>query len=453
MTRPATLVGLETLERVSRSLLARLLGPHAEFLAAHGIALDALARTEQNDRALVRRVHAALHVTEPAERAPSDALAALAMALGDLATSKGRDAILALDVPEGATGTPADACPRPRFPRGTLSNEDLAARALLDAPDLASDALDECSGASAPDEARGASELDPKDDRAFFVDDAFRSALTSLFGARMHARDRTRYCDLHDRETASAFYLELVHGKPPRARDFVRGAHADVADANDASDAALALAQSTDVVTERARARVCKLTGRLSLKANHPSLKDDLRAVIGEARFGDPDHWRLDGTCSLEAFSDFDAALAHDDVPGLDGVELHAFAVLLPWGETATFAQPRKNLTETPAKEAHALVLSLGVVVHVQLVLRMESGAKATVKITAKPKSNLLDYPRGDAAVERVVRAYLIARGVLRFGRASGRANESATGRESDAEVTGLVPRESGAPSKLAETA
>ena len=78
-------------------------------------------------------------------------------------------------------------------------------------------------------------------------------------------------------------------------------------------------------------------------------------------------------------------------------------------------ARPRQDLVETPAKPTHAMILALGKVVQVNLLLRMESGAKAQVKITAKPKANVVDYPRGDAEIERVVREYLLARGVLRF--------------------------------------
>jgi hypothetical protein len=59
----------------------------------------------------------------------------------------------------------------------------------------------------------------------------------------------------------------------------------------------------------------------------------------------------------------------------------------------------------------------LGKVVYVHLVLKLDAGAKVTVKIAVKRGDNRVDYPRDDAEIERVVREYLIARGVMRFDR------------------------------------
>ncbi len=391
MPRPSFLISLQTLEHVSRALLVRLLAPHADFAKTHGVPLDALAATAQNDRALVRILHTALHA-EDSLPPPSDELCDRMLALSDLTGTKGRDELLALD-----TSDP------PRLPRGTLGDEDLAATAILDAPEIAEDARVACSGTHADAAMRGVTELDPKEPRPFPADDAFRAPFVTLFGARMKARDRKDLCDLHRRETRDAIYLEIAHGRPPAVRDFVRG------------DSTLTIEQSTDVVTERARVRICKKTWRASLKASHAAIKEVLRRTLGEVAHADPDHWRADGAYSLAPFSDLASALKSEGVPDLQRVELHALSVLTDDGETMAFSRPRKSIIGASADHVHTAALALGKVVAVKLVLRIANVGAIGVKLTVRDGQNRIEYPRDNPEVERVVREYMIARGILRM--------------------------------------
>lgn len=222
------------------------------------------------------------------------------------------------------------------------------------------------------------------------------------------------------RERADATYLEIVHGKRAIARDFIRPD---------------GLTQSNDAITERAHARVCKRTGRLSIRAAHASLKDLFRRVLGEIAFGDPDHWRADGTYTLAPFANLDEALRHDDVPGLKGVRLHEIVLGAEEGSGGGFWFPRHEVRASVWAAFLPMVLAVGAVVEIRLSLLLEVGGGTLVELVVKNGHNRARYEREDPDIERLVREWLLARGIMRLPGERARAPVASAAPASPAEA------------------
>jgi hypothetical protein len=372
------------LERSSRPLLVRFLTVHgAAFFAAHDFPLDGLAAAPSSDRALVHHLFDLLHT--PSLARPPALLAALA-ALDALATPNGGDELVRLDV---------DA----RLPRATYGDEDLALFALLERPELATEAR----RAADADRVQSFTEYEPGVHGPLAFGDAEKVALASTLAPRLDAKDRTRLCIIHATRDGDETSLEIVHGR--RARTF------DKIDAK-----SLQVDASTDSHTERAFVTLDRRAGNVAIHAA-VAVKDLVCESLGEVLASRRDFFRAARVYDLSPFRDLDTALAIDGAsPRLRRVELHAISAQTPLGSAVTFARPRQDLlADRAVRDPLLAVLGYGTPVAVKLYLVIDGRERPLkVEIAVNGKKNRVDFDRDDPAIVEVVRSYLRARGVLR---------------------------------------
>jgi hypothetical protein len=380
------LVRRVVLERASRILLARLLTTFgASFFEAHGLSLAELAASVPRDRRLVHRVFDLVHDTKAVPELPA-ALRSRLAAWDALATPAGGEAILHADV-SGA------------IPRATYGDEDLALVMLLDHPQLAVEARREAEA----DEVQSFTEYEPEAPRAFAVGDAEIGALARTLGERLEAKGRTRLCKVHRRREGSQLSLEIVFAKRPKTFDKVDAV-------------ALELDASTDIHTERAFAELDLDRGALAVHAP-PVMKEMLREALGTVLAGAASFFTPARSYDLSPFARPEEALSTAGVFDLSRVELHALHVQTRGGGTTmSFVRPRRDVQgDDDALPVVQLALERGVVVAVKLYLFIHGRARATcVELSTKNARSVLDFDRSDPEIVAIVRAYLVARGVLR---------------------------------------
>lgn len=373
------IVRLTVFQRAARPLLVRLLTPYADDLTARGLSLSALAATVQDDPIEVRRFYAAI-CTPPASAPPLPAalLDALA-AIDGVATAAGRDSLLRADV----TGL---------LPRGRLGDETLAVTAYLDHPALFASARRGQAAVAVTSytvfEAADARTLD-----ILALLPALREALAAWF----EAHDRTRHCDILPTDDARETHLELFHGRNPATRERI-------------DPDTLGVSQSTDAWTHAAVVRYEKATGRLLVHASGVAIKEAIRRVFSDVCAGVPDFFRADVTLDLTPIRDLTTTLSNEGIDGLDGVEIRLLEVVGPNGEPKTIAS-HGDLRKGDWKEDLPAMLARGTprVVRLYLfILGRKRGSK--VELTA-PRG--VEYVRDDEDLDRIVTAFLVARGIL----------------------------------------
>ena len=372
----------ELLERVDRALLARYLGPHEGFLAAHQVTLAALAATEQSDRRLVHRVYDALH----AGSAPL-ALLTDTFAVAGVANPSTCDEVMRLDT-EG------------KLPRGSLTPENIAFTLFLDHPELFAQVRP---FASAPTAARGYSECDPRDTRPFPTARAAIDRLEVVLADELRARNRKDYCKILLADSKTEVVVDVVYGRPPAARDCVVD-----------SGPAVRLEQETRVHTESARMLVDKATGRIAL-SGYPFMKEMLRRYFGEVLFGDVEFYRGRSSLTLAPLrDDLDLALSHEGVPGLAGVKLRSITIARAGGAGPTFRADRSgDVRDSPDADLLRLALSReGTVSEATLALDIPR-RKYPLSVRARARDAFLSYDRSDPEVDAIARDYLVVRAML----------------------------------------
>jgi hypothetical protein len=367
------------LERVSRSLLARLLSPYERALEAHGCPLGALAASAQTDR---RQVEALWHLLSapPPELAPlRDDLVAVA----DVATQTGHEILLARD-----SGRVLD---------HDLGAEDCAATARLEHPDLFDGARPQTAGQSQTKSYASFQSSKPRP----FPDDA---ACTGAFERRMReelvARGRSSYLKLHAWRSGLERHMEIVYGRLASARDII-GKTADGA-AHDLT------AQVTDRTTERAHAVFHDDTLRLDV-AGYDWMKELARRVLGEAYFGSQAHFEGMETISLAPFADLAAALSVEGVPGLKKVELQELWLDFGGPAGAWVAVGARTDCMRAQSSAYAMQALSEAKPAEATTLLFLTWRTRPVKLKIAPPRRL-DFERRDPRVVRVVRDWTIAR-------------------------------------------
>ena len=378
------IVRADALARAKPSALARLLAPFAAFFAAGDVDVASLGAATQVPRAIARRIATAAH--DPRAPAP---LRALLGAFDSLADPRGAAELVRLDVAR-------------RLPRATLGDEDLALFALLDAPDLADRALVVSRAVrAARDPARAYTDYEPSGGPVAY-EDVLHAKLEERLAGRFEARDSARYSSALVSDTEEATLFEIAHGDRPRTREIV-------------DTRALALALVTDTSAHRAYAVLDKKTGWLSVAAHAPAVKDLVRRAFGEVLAGDEAYFRAGEIYDLGQFSDLREALSVEHVPGLCRVEVHALTVATPKGVLASFSRAREDLLGGDATDIVRAAIAAGAIVGIRLYLSLQGREqKSKVEITAKDGRNVVEMDREDTELAAVVRAYLLARGVLR---------------------------------------
>ena len=387
------------LERLSRPLLARFLSAHAlSFCAAHAFPIDALAASDPRDRTLVHRLFDLLQL-ELEPLFPEEALHLLAL-LDALATPRGGERLVELDL--------ARVLPR------TLGDEDLALAAILDHPALARDA--HALLPSEPgDPIDGFTEYDPAEPRPLRFGSEERASLESLFNDELELRGRARYCSVQVTREPKRLALEIEYCRRPKTRDRLE---VD----------SLAVAPATDTNTERAYAEIDRPTGRLALHAPHPAMKEILRKLLGTVLTGSAAHFTAARVYDLSPFRDLETALTpHGD--RLLAVALHRLTLRTQAESEIDLSRARRDLRhDASLVPLIALASSIGAPVAVRLYLTI-LGRRAPLKVelSAKQGRNRLHYNRADPEIVAIVKAYLLARGILRELEATEAAPLSAT--------------------------
>jgi len=387
-----SLVRRAVLERAARPLLARFLRQHAgAFFEAHGVSLDALAKSMTRERSLVHRVVDLIHDRALIPALPPAFRAQLAL-LNTLATDAGSDAILRADK-DG------------RILRATYGDEDLALVVLLDYPELAIEARRDADA----EEVQSFTEYELADAAALRWGDEEEAALKETMGAVLEASGRTRLCELFRKREGDVVSLEIVNARRPKTFDKV-------------DPTSLALDHSTDIHTDRAFVELNLAAKTVAIHGTQGT-KELVRASIGRVLGADPALLRPARVYDLSPFANLPAALSTAGAsPRLLRVELHGIHVLTERGTVLSFVRSRKDLlADDGVDECVELALRLGRPVGVRLYLFLEGRAQPLrLELQTKGGKNLMDFDRSDREVVEIVRGYLRARGVLREGEEAG---------------------------------
>jgi len=378
------IVRRELVESLDALLLGRLLSPWALYLASRKIGVGALATTPNDS---VRK--ALYELFARGDASMPEGLRQTLVDLGAVATPDGHDAILEV-AKEGHLPLP---------PLG-LHVADFALAALLDHPALFAGARLRvaCSAVSrfVEFEPKTIAGLDALRDERRVA--AARRAVSDYFASR----NRTSFSEILVVETPLDVLVEVTHGESPRS-------HGVLEKHEHASE--IGRTVKTLVLSRRDHVVVDRETGRLAVNARYPGEKDLYRRVIGELLTGDPDHFGPFALIRLEALrADLDAALSHDGISGLLGIELRGLSLATDDGYRATHAVPTCLAKRFGAPGLDALLRDARVR-KATLALTLEGRAKPLrIELTAP---NGLVFDRTEPDVERVARAYLVARGLL----------------------------------------
>jgi hypothetical protein len=371
------IVRREVLERTPRALLVRIFAPFADFFAAHGIALDALAATEQMDRALVRRAYDALHAD--VEAVPGDLRANLA-AIDGLSNSSGQTALFEL-CPELAT-----------VRRGP---EETAATALVDYPEAFARARKVADSSAGPT----FSDFDASSLDAPEVTPTTTGAILAGVLAWLVRQGRSRHCDHHLVTKANELHLEIDHGRLPATDDVV--------------GESLELTQMTLVRTERAHVIVDLARGRASIHGAHAAIKDLLRRLVGEHWYGNPDHFRRGGIYTLDPLArNLDDALSFADVPRIKEITLLGLQVATPYARDRRDSLEGEDVRTLRDSDRFLKLLADGAVPEwFKLRMKIEGYTRPfVVELAAARKKAPSKLPD---EIEKIVDEWLIARGFI----------------------------------------
>ncbi|HEY2510658.1 MAG TPA: hypothetical protein VGI39_07375 [Polyangiaceae bacterium] len=376
------------LERVSRPLLARLLGPHAPLLERHGLPVEALARTAQTDRA---QVEALWHLLAscPSELVP---LREDLLTIADVATAAGHEILLARDAEKKLDSE--------------LGAEDCAVLARLDHPSLFETVRPQSAGQSQTRSFASYRSAAP----APLVDDPDRGAtFERRMGEELVARGRSSYFCRHDSRSGAERHMELVYGRLAATRDLIGKVSTGTHDLT---------AQVTDRSTERAHAVFHDDTMRLDV-AGQEWMKELVRSVFGEVYFGTAEHFRGGESITLSPLEDLASALSIEGVTGLKAVHLLEVWLELGGPRGAWVGVGARTDCLNSAAAAHALrALADGVPVEAAFHLYLLGRARPVKLVIAVAKGRM-EYDRRDPLVARAVRDWVIARGYMSVPRAA----------------------------------
>jgi hypothetical protein len=370
------------LERVSRPLLARLLAPYGEHLAAH-LPVDALATSAQTDRVHVETLWHVLGAPPPVLVPLRDDL----LIVADVATPAGHEALLAHD--------------SARVLDHELGAEDCAAIARLEHKALFDAARPQAAGQS---QTKSFASFQSSSPRPLPDDPACRVAFQQRMSEELLARGRTSYFKVHAWRSSVERHMELVYGRLAAARDLLGKAEAGAA--HDIT------AQVTDRTTERAHAIFHDDTWVLDI-AGPEWMKELTRRIFGEAYFGAATHFHGDETITLAPFADLAASLACHDIPGLRKVELQTLSVDLGGDDAAWIAVGARGDCLKSAAAAYVLrALDDGAPAEATLHVFLTNKTRP-LKLKLVPPRRM-EFDRRDPRVVQIVRDWLVARGFMR---------------------------------------
>lgn len=335
------------------ALLARALAEHEAALAAHGFALPRLAEAKRGDEATIDALVAALHGDLPAS------LVERLRAFDVLATGAGADALVRLDEAR-------------RLPRGTHGDEDLALVAIVDAPDLAAEALVHAAPAHEPTRAF----TEYRAPRIVsWSDERHRDAPSKAIATRLEERDRTALCKIHRTETADEHVFDIGLGDRPKSRTIV-------------DPKSLTTTGVTDITGQRAYARLSKTSAAIAIRAWPPVVHDVVRRAFGEVLGGDVEFFRAEDLFDLSPFKRLEEALAVEGVPRLKHVEIHAIIVRTPGGVRSAISRARASIVGVDADDAIAAWLANSAVEGVKLYLTIDGRSKAARRRSRRAKGS-----------------------------------------------------------------
>ncbi|MGE0328396.1 MAG: hypothetical protein AB7S68_39145 [Polyangiaceae bacterium] len=300
-------MSLEQLESFSPALLLRLLRPYARSLEGHGVPTTDIATDERWFGQLYR----CLNSEDPA--LPVDLRQAL-MAVGDLVNDHSSDSVVSLVRSRGV---------HPDW----ITPQDLALLAYLDHRDL----FEAAHVRSRPTDARRFVEFVGKNSRGPSVAalEHGRRPLAERLGRWFSERNRTAFCDVRILETEREVRFLIIHGRPMRNQgaietDEQRGRVIYVPDKHDL------------IVFDRN-------TGRLAVNAQFAREQNLYRDAIGEAFWGDAEHFRAAPVFSGQPLLDLgSAAVDTYGVPGVERVVLRELTVVsrATLGQAITWTGP-----------------------------------------------------------------------------------------------------------------
>jgi hypothetical protein len=371
------------LERVSRTLLARLLTPYERALVeGHGFPLAALAASKQTDRAHVEALWHLLSAPPP-ELAPlRDDLVAVA----DVATQTGHEVLLSHDTA--------------RVLDHDLGAEDCAATARLEHQALFDGAKPQTAGQA---QTRSYASFQSSKPLPFPDEPACREAFERRMREELVPRGRSTYFKRHEWRSGHERHMEIVYGRLAAARDIIGKTQGGAA--HDLT------AQVTDRTTERAHVVFHDDTLRLDV-AGYDWMKELVRRVLGETYFGSQGHFEGKETITLAPFADLAAALSVEGVPGLRKAELQELWLDFGGPAGAWVAVGARTDCMRAQSAGYALqALSEAKPAEATALLFLTSRTRP-VKLKIVPPRRL-DFERRDPRVVRVVRDWVIARGFM----------------------------------------
>jgi hypothetical protein len=383
MGRPASkrIVSRELLERLARPLLVRILAPYGLWCQARHVDLDALARS--SDDAAIVPLYKWLAKGDAAM--PVD-LRQQMLDLAEVATKDGHDEIFRVAAERGL----------PSPPRG-LTPEDLAATMLLDAPAIfrAARVRMECSVAASFTEYEAKTSARIADAAC---EDKRREA-ERLIGGDFDARNRTAVCELFVLETPEEILFEITHGEAPKT-------HGEI------DPASMTIKQRTFIATRRDHVIVDKeSTARMAIQARYANEKRLYARVIGLVWHGSEAHYGEREILDLGCLNEGVSALEPD---GFEGV--HAVRVRRVKGKRGRLKIDlgHEDLAQEIAHDEHVRELVATADVR-ELEVEMEIDGRGEPLRVTLARPNRLVFDRSVAAVERVVRAFFVSKGVLKM--------------------------------------
>jgi hypothetical protein len=374
----------DLLEHMSRALLARVCEPFAAPLRHAWIDVAVLAASEHHDR---RHVHALCDALNARPSKLPAELHQILVDIGDVATPAGQEALTSLDA-------------RGALPRGTLGPADYAATAWLDHPELFVLARVRVSAATV----RTFAEYEAIDDRQLELSPERLAAVEAELAPWLASKNRTGFVRVVTLDGEDRVTFEIQHGRPPADRDII-------------DPKALSVRAVTDVTAQRTLAVATRATGKLAVHG-HPGIREVVRRALGQAFFGSPDHYRAEGTLDLAPLFDPDAALAC--IPGIAAIELRSVTVRAPGeGGRATYDGEGGDVRASDFADEVRRALARCIVLKARIDVKLE-GRDAFAQVDLGPGASL-HFDRDDRELDRAVRALLVARRIMRPGRATAR--------------------------------
>ncbi len=385
-TPPKRALRRELLERIRRDLLARVLAPHALFLHARKIPLDALAASAQDDHTLVSALFELLTSDDPT--VPADLVDAV-LAIDLVANGAGHEQLRRLDTEK-------------KLPQERLGDETLAAAAWLDARAV----FDQVRIVAKPTAAAAYTEYEAATRAPLPRERAPWLSLEGYLGARMKERGRDAFCESHLTNLGRESQIEFIFGKLP-------GTHEQL-------DTSLTRTLVTQTLTHRLLAFVDHGSCRLGAQG-FVFQREIVRVGMGIHLFGNADHYAAAAIYSLDGLRDLDTALSCEGLSRIVAIELREIWLRRADGHvTMHRATEKTDLRLTScARDLREVIAGGGAVEHAKLCLTLAEGAAPgkrgrTVTIEIEPPGKL-HMARGDDDVVEIVREMLALRGFMRL--------------------------------------